>query len=330
MKIEVAESLVRSWLRHCERCQIVELNWKPSPEWLLVLSKEIATFFSEMQSKFPQAIKNTVSLGQFLRQAEIDALGLRIAPNNKVEMVFAVDSAFHSKGLSYGDDNGTRFRVQKKLLRTALLLEVYFPGIEAQILFVSPKINPGRAGLLSTALSEVKEFFAGKRNTSFSIYGPDDFKDHLLMPVLKLKDSIADTSEIFLRAWQLLALFISEEKEDATPAELVLQKSKEVIKRNYNEKRDALIAAYYMSKFEHGNLNLGNQAETFKRIAEAYRVNYRTLQNYRDYFDPHTGSHRRGWHQVDLPPQFKEIHNEYILYDEPRLREIVLQSLNRN
>ncbi|EMG36927.1 hypothetical protein PCS_02347 [Desulfocurvibacter africanus PCS] len=329
MKIEVAESLVRSWLRHCEGCQVVELNWKPSPEWSLVISKELEATFTDMQARFPQAIKKTASLGQFLRQAEIDVLGMRIAPNGKVEMVFAVDSAFHSKGLSYGNDDGTRCRVQNKLLRTALLLDAYFHGIEAQILFVSPKINPGRASLLATALMETKDFFVERSQASFFLCGPDEFRDRILMPVLKLKDSIADTSELFLRSWQLVALFISEEKTNEAPAASMIQKSKEVLKQNYNEKRNALISAYYMSKYEHENLHLGNQSETFKQMAETYRINYRTLQNYRDYFDPHTGSHRRGWHQVDIPPQFKEIHNEFMLYEEPKLREIVLQSLRK-
>jgi len=29
MKIEIGESLVRSWLRHVEHCEFSELNWKP-------------------------------------------------------------------------------------------------------------------------------------------------------------------------------------------------------------------------------------------------------------------------------------------------------------
>jgi hypothetical protein len=328
MKIEVAESLVRSWLRHCERCQVVELNWKPSPEWPLTSTKDLETTFADMQTKFPQAIKNTGSLGQFLRQAEIDVLGMRIATNGKVEMIFAVDSAFHANGLSYGDDEGTRCRVQKKMMRTALLLDAYFPDIEAHILFVSPKINPGRTGLLATALIEAKEFFAERSGVSFSLCGPEEFRNRILTPVLRLKDSVADTSEIFLRAWQLLAIFSSKKDGVNAPATYKTQQSTEQ-RRSLNGNREALIAAYYMSKYEHENLHFGNQTETFDHFAEKYKINCNTLKNYRDYFDPHTGSHRRGWHQVDLSPQFKEIHNEFMLYEEPKLREIVLQSLSK-
>lgn len=33
MKIEIAESLVYSWLRKVRNCRIVQTNWKPAPEW---------------------------------------------------------------------------------------------------------------------------------------------------------------------------------------------------------------------------------------------------------------------------------------------------------
>ena len=33
MKVEIGESLVRTWVRHCRGCQLAELNWKSSPMW---------------------------------------------------------------------------------------------------------------------------------------------------------------------------------------------------------------------------------------------------------------------------------------------------------
>lgn len=35
MKIEMGESLFYSWLRHVKECQIVQTNWKASPQWQL-------------------------------------------------------------------------------------------------------------------------------------------------------------------------------------------------------------------------------------------------------------------------------------------------------
>jgi hypothetical protein len=87
--------------------------------------------------------------------------------------------------------------------------------------------------------------------------------------------------------------------------------------------RQALIAAFYLSKFEHGKLGLGNQGETFAVVAGKLGTKTNTLKNYRDYFDPHTGSGRRGWWQVELPPQFATILEEFQGHGEGELRELV-------
>lgn len=99
--------------------------------------------------------------------------------------------------------------------------------------------------------------------------------------------------------------------------------------RDYADKRDANIAAYYLSKFEHGRLGIGDQSKTFAEIARRLGVKKTTLQNARDIFDPHTGSHRRGWRDRTgavkaLAPQFAEIHRKYSGYSEAELRRVVL------
>lgn len=54
MKIEMGESLFYSWLRHVKECQIVQTNWKVSPQWQLQdedalerLAKKADTLFSD-------------------------------------------------------------------------------------------------------------------------------------------------------------------------------------------------------------------------------------------------------------------------------------------
>jgi len=90
------------------------------------------------------------------------------------------------------------------------------------------------------------------------------------------------------------------------------------------QKRKALITAYYLSEFEHHRLGLGNQTETFQKFAEALGVKVATLRQYRDHFDPITSSKRRGYWQIPTPPQFREIFNEFKGTEEPQLREMVL------
>ena len=41
MKIEMGESLFYSWLRHIKGCQVVQTNWKASPQWPLGYREEL-------------------------------------------------------------------------------------------------------------------------------------------------------------------------------------------------------------------------------------------------------------------------------------------------
>jgi len=44
MKIEMGESLFYSWLRHVKECQVVQMNWKPSPSWQIMVEEELKQF----------------------------------------------------------------------------------------------------------------------------------------------------------------------------------------------------------------------------------------------------------------------------------------------
>lgn len=97
MKIEIAESLFYSWLRHVKSCQIVQTNWKLSKCWevneelrnnLERLMKELDGFF---YGKYKyQIFKQNASLDQLLNQGECDALGLRLSEDNQYNC-YAVD-----------------------------------------------------------------------------------------------------------------------------------------------------------------------------------------------------------------------------------------------
>ena len=140
MKIEIGESIVYSWLRHIKKCQIVQLNWKTSPEWEQVSSSnnDLQTIMDKANVEFNNPFKKTNNLSQLFKQAEIDAIGINISENT----VYATDIAFHENGLSYGDKYETSKRITKKIIRTILLLQHYFSNItNHKIIFISPKIN---------------------------------------------------------------------------------------------------------------------------------------------------------------------------------------------
>lgn len=95
-------------------------------------------------------------------------------------------------------------------------------------------------------------------------------------------------------------------------------------------RRDVLIAALYFSRFGHDALGFGNQGQTLQQVAAFLGMKKHTLRNYRDHFDPHTQSGRRGWWQADLSDEFKDVLHEFGGSSEPELRVRVLESLSRD
>lgn len=213
MKIEIGESLVRSWLRHVEHCEFAELNWKPSPTWKAQPDEEVAQLFNRAKEYNPEAFGQN-KLSQFLKQAEVDVLGLSTS-NNRLHLV---DIAFHSRRLNY--KGGTVQRIFKKLVRSALIAKTYFPGREAIIYFVTPQVSASIAEELSVACEHVKELFANETSIKFELIMGDNFKVQLVDEVLALSSELADTSELFLRSWQLIKPFI--DLADDTKSEAIV------------------------------------------------------------------------------------------------------------
>lgn len=213
MKVEIGESLVRTWVRHCRGCQLAELNWKPSPMWLGKITPELEGWYREGAVEFSEKVlKKTASVSQFLGQAEVDVLGVRFV-QGKVEKVIAADIAFHTNGLQYGPKDETAARIVKKLFRTALTLDLHFPGIPAEIVFLSPKVNPATVPGVLDAERMMRSFFEGRRgHFQFRTIINEGFKNIVLDDVTPLQKHVADTSELYLRAVQLAGLF-----EDCVP-----------------------------------------------------------------------------------------------------------------
>jgi len=83
----------------------------------------------------------------------------------------------------------------------------------------------------------------------------------------------------------------------------------------YDNKTAAALAAYALSAAEEKALQaLGysGSTEAFKELGSVFGVKRNTIKNFRDSFDPHTGSHRAGWHQYEtLRPTYLNSVLEY-------------------
>ncbi|MEO1927247.1 MAG: hypothetical protein ABGX26_00970 [Nautiliaceae bacterium] len=205
MKIEIGESIVYSWLKHVKKCKIVQLNWKVSESWDNEENrwKKIKVIFKKINQEFDNILGD--NLEQLIKQAEIDVVGV-----NEKE-IYGVDVAFHINGLRYS--NNVR-NITKKMFRTLLIFELYFSSYEKNIFFVTPKVTPKELENIKLRLNEIKYFVEKEDlNISFEFIYNSSFKDKILNELIKFSNDIADTSELFLRSYQLLNLFDNEKKD---------------------------------------------------------------------------------------------------------------------
>lgn len=212
----MGESLFYSWLRHVKQCHVVQTNWKVSPQWELKNVEEISTLYDSFSVLFQEEngfeiFKKNSGMNQFLHQAECDTLGICIDSNEIT--YYAVDVAFHENGLNYGSKDTTIMKVLAKSIRSALCLYGYLGTRKAEIIFASPKINNAILKSLESCIEQVNKVF-NQMNFDFKIrlICNDTFFDVVLNPIIKLSEGIADTNELFLRAYQMYTMFATNDK----------------------------------------------------------------------------------------------------------------------
>lgn len=211
MKIEMGESLIYSWLRHVRCCQIVQTNWKVSSQWPLHHEDELQTIMSTVSHAFEemrgyQIFKKNASLKQVIQQGECDLIGYAATEGHFD--VCAVDVAFHEFGLQYGSRQETVCKILAKCARTAMCLYGYMDIKGGEVLFASPKIHRSVMNDTLPCIEKLNELFT---TLGFSfvakVVANDDFNQQILRPVLNLSSNVADTSELFLRSYQMLKMF---------------------------------------------------------------------------------------------------------------------------
>lgn len=211
MKIEMGESLFYSWLRHVKECQIVQTNWKTSSQWTLLHEEELQLVMNKVDDFFKEKynykiFKQLSSLSQFLQQAECDVMGFSI--QDGFCNIYAVDVAFHEAGLNYGDKETTIAKIINKSLRTALCIYGYMDSSEAEIVFASPKIHNAVISDLLLCIDDLQSIMDQLGyHFKFRIIANESFKSLVLDPILIASAGISDTTELFIRSYQMLMMF---------------------------------------------------------------------------------------------------------------------------
>ncbi|MXY17387.1 MAG: hypothetical protein F4Y57_10445 [Acidobacteria bacterium] len=204
MKVEVGESLGYSYLRHVQQCWLVQTNWKASEHWVkqLVddeLEREFVSIRERLRESFGVDLGGKVECSQFLKQAEIDVVGVGLDGG-----IHAVEIAFHEGELQYTVPGGTARNVLKKMLRAMLILRTYHPeNAGTHICFASPKVNPKTQKSLEDAFGWLRREY---RAIDWQLLTNNDFSDEFLRPLWERARQVKDTSELFVRSLQLLEL----------------------------------------------------------------------------------------------------------------------------
>lgn len=222
MKIEMGESLMYSYLRHVKSCQIVQTNWKPSPSWTVSNSEklyEIMNTVSEYYSgKYDVDIFGNNTPDQLMHQAETDVIGVSFNPE---PFVYGIDVAFHEGGLNYKNKHETAARIIKKSVRTIMCIIGYLNFFEGEVIFASPKVNPSALNEITPFIDDLEELLKTlDLKFSIKLYTNNDFYGSILSPIMVQAKDISDTSELFLRSYQMIKLFEkaakNNEKTDKT------------------------------------------------------------------------------------------------------------------
>lgn len=211
MKIEIGESLMRSWLRHVKGCQFAELNWKPSGSW--PQNYECQQFMDKARGYFQQSLEQNVFGGtktssQLVKQGEIDVLGVKLDGRGAVERLYGVDIAFHEAGLGYLDAKETTKRVIKKIIRSIIVVQSFFGPVPGKFVFASPKVGASFLAPLQTGIAQLKQFLMDEGLAcEVTLLVNEAFREEVLVPTLARSAATADSSELFLRSYRLWRLF---------------------------------------------------------------------------------------------------------------------------
>jgi hypothetical protein len=226
MKIEIGESLALSYLKHVKKCTFYQTNWKSSSQWKRFNEGMVGNIFNKIKNikeDIDESVEEDIldfynvfrsDIDQTLKQAEIDVLGI-----DKEGKIYAIDIAYHEKGLSYDKDkNITINKMIKKLLRSYLILLSYFPDRDYEIIFASPKVGDTNEQLILLAFDKLRKLFPNKNTevknkvelknkVEFKYISNEAFKKEILDKTIEASTDNSDTNELFMRSYKLFQLF---------------------------------------------------------------------------------------------------------------------------
>ena len=212
-EIEFSENASMASLEsECEESDISEL----------AMCQNMMDCFAVLNKKERNAIQNIFGKStpeQFVRQCEIDVVGIKLPQDNylrdfcQVEKIYLVDSAFHKGTLGYKD---AAARVLKKIIRAIIVAELVFgTRVPIEIAFATPNCTPG----LNTKINDLKsllektltKLYGNKyEKMEIKLYFNDVFATKIYHPLREEIDKLNNDNDLFMRSMNLAK--VAEEK----------------------------------------------------------------------------------------------------------------------
>lgn len=221
MQIDIAESLLASWLRHERRCQLVQTNWK-APSWgrdddqkveeRMQTAEEFLSNAKSHSKEFflthDSPLFSNQKIGQLIKQVEIDVLGAAWDSEGRFIKIIAGDVAHHSKGVNYYKGH-SEVKVISKMLRTLAATYAYWGNVEVEVFFAAPRVNPTPRKKICDSVDKLSSFLKknnlGEMKIDVSSYLHDTFSEEIKESVHQIISSkdYTNTAELYMRAYQL-------------------------------------------------------------------------------------------------------------------------------
>lgn len=281
MKIEIAESLIYSYLKHNEGCRFVQTNWMTSGKWIVTdYEKERAKllFNKISNSEFFTGIFKNSSFEQLIKQAEIDVLGINTTENT----IYGIDVAFHSAGLNYGSKEETALRIIKKIFRTIFIMQTFFNENEKfNSYFITPKVNPATKALIDDLMIKAKEVINDEFIT-IEFISNEQFYSEIVDPLIENTDDEHDTAELFSRAIKLLKLDNRKSSPKPIAVEKKISSRLSQNKRTVNGMKIGQFAQHSFRKaYEHNLISESeiNNLQNLDYSKRIFDINFEVLKN---------------------------------------------------
>lgn len=141
---------------------------------------------------------------QFLRQCEIDVVGVRL-DEGITDRIYLVDTAFHKTGLGYSDPVA---RVLKKIIRAlAVAVIIFGESVPVTVAFAAPVCRAALEAKIETVVKMLRTILGVKySNIGIELYFNERFATEIYLPLKKEINVLNNDNDLFMRGLNLAAV----------------------------------------------------------------------------------------------------------------------------